>query len=194
MAWRRRVPAWTPAAQQARWRAGGWGDGRRSPSASHRCRTGRTGHGPGFRAHECRESDRHRTGATGRGRRSRDGRGICANRSRCAAPAWVRIAGFSGTSRSTPCGRPSTWASIQVSSVSNCSGVHPDAPKPPGRLTEATTSRQWLNARRGIRYRAGGRVRCSRGGGLVGWAARRRGSVGTDWRVGTRVAMAGGDP
>jgi hypothetical protein len=47
---------------------------------------------------------------------------------------------------------PSTWSSIHFSSCSIDSGeceVAPSTPKPPARLTAATTSRQWLKASRG---------------------------------------------
>src|SRR5271154_6799906 len=59
---------------------------------------------------------------------------------------------FSGNSRSRPYGLPSTWSSIHFSSVRTDSAVWPVAPstpKPPARLTAATTSRQWLKANRG---------------------------------------------
>src|ERR671932_869908 len=44
------------------------------------------------------------------------------------------------------------FSSIQLSSISSCSGVKPAAPstpKPPALLTATTTSRQWLKASRG---------------------------------------------
>src|SRR5512144_3003660 len=53
---------------------------------------------------------------------------------------------------STPYGLPSTCSSIHLSSISSCSGENasaPSTPKPPARLTAATTSRQWLNAKIG---------------------------------------------
>src|SRR3954451_17236104 len=53
---------------------------------------------------------------------------------------------------STPYGLPSTWSSIHASSISSDSGVKlapPSTPKPPARLTAATTSRQWLKANSG---------------------------------------------
>src|SRR5947208_526056 len=53
---------------------------------------------------------------------------------------------------SVPYGLPSTCSSIQVSSVSSSSGVKasaPSTPRPPARLTAATTSRQWENAKIG---------------------------------------------
>src|SRR6185437_7666683 len=51
-----------------------------------------------------------------------------------------------------PYGLPSTWSSIHFSSCSIDSGecvVAPSTPKPPARLTAATTSRQWLKASSG---------------------------------------------
>src|SRR4051794_21484189 len=54
--------------------------------------------------------------------------------------------------RSTPYGLPSQWSSIQASSISSSSGVNasaPSTPKPPARLTAATTSRQWEKAKIG---------------------------------------------
>jgi len=59
---------------------------------------------------------------------------------------------FSGISTSSPYGLPSTWSSIHFSSCSTDSGecaVAPSTPKPPARLTAATTSRQWLKASSG---------------------------------------------
>src|SRR3954471_11682901 len=54
--------------------------------------------------------------------------------------------------RSTPYGLPSQWSSIHASSISSSSGVNasaPSTPKPPARLTAATTSRQCENAKMG---------------------------------------------
>src|SRR6059058_1468395 len=54
--------------------------------------------------------------------------------------------------RSTPYGLPSQWSSIHASSISSSSGVYasaPSTPKPPARLTAATTSRQCENAKIG---------------------------------------------
>jgi hypothetical protein len=59
---------------------------------------------------------------------------------------------LAGRSTSTPYGFPPLWLSIQSSSVSSSSTVWdaaPNTPKPPRRLTSATTSRQWLNAKIG---------------------------------------------
>src|SRR5947209_2437391 len=59
---------------------------------------------------------------------------------------------FSGSSTSMPYGLPSQCSSIHFISTSRVSGVNatpPSTPKPPARLTAATTSRQWLNANRG---------------------------------------------
>src|SRR6266498_3021312 len=53
---------------------------------------------------------------------------------------------------SVPYGLPSTCSSIQLSSMSSSSGVYasaPSTPKPPARLTAATTSRQCENAKIG---------------------------------------------
>src|SRR5947207_12370232 len=53
---------------------------------------------------------------------------------------------------STPYGLPSTCSSIHESSTSSSSGSNasaPSTPKPPARLTAATTSRQWENAKIG---------------------------------------------
>src|SRR3954447_17626260 len=53
---------------------------------------------------------------------------------------------------STPYGLPSTWSSIPATSISSDTGVKlapPSTPKPPARLTAATTSRQWLKANSG---------------------------------------------
>src|SRR6266550_495874 len=53
---------------------------------------------------------------------------------------------------SVPYGLPSTCSSIQLSSTSSSSGSNasaPSTPKPPARLTAATTSRQWENAKIG---------------------------------------------
>src|SRR6266498_2039752 len=53
---------------------------------------------------------------------------------------------------SVPYGLPSTCPSIQLSSMSSSSGVYasaPSTPKPPARLTAATTSRQCENAKIG---------------------------------------------
>src|SRR5918996_490427 len=44
------------------------------------------------------------------------------------------------------------FSSIQLSSISSCSGVNPTAPrtpKPPALLTATTTSRQWVKAKIG---------------------------------------------
>src|SRR4051794_41162021 len=54
--------------------------------------------------------------------------------------------------RSTPYGLPSMLSSIHLSSISSSSGVNaraPSTPSPPARLTAATTSRQWENAKIG---------------------------------------------
>ena len=59
---------------------------------------------------------------------------------------------FSGISTSSPYGLPSVCSSIHFSSCSIVSGecaVAPSTPKPPARLTAATTSRQWLKASSG---------------------------------------------
>src|SRR5437660_6354175 len=53
---------------------------------------------------------------------------------------------------STPYGLPSTCSSIQHNSISRSSGLYasaPSTPKPPARLTAATTSRQCENAKIG---------------------------------------------
>src|SRR2546426_6966200 len=53
---------------------------------------------------------------------------------------------------STPYGFPPTCSSSQRSSTSSCSfekASAPSTPSPPARLTAATTSRQWLKAKRG---------------------------------------------
>jgi hypothetical protein len=45
---------------------------------------------------------------------------------------------------------PSTVPSIHFNSISSCSALNasaPSMPMPPARLTAATTSRQWLNAK-----------------------------------------------
>src|SRR5579859_3342825 len=59
---------------------------------------------------------------------------------------------FSGIRTSMPNGLPSAWSCIHWSSVRTDLGewpVAPSTPKPPARLTAATTSRQWLKATRG---------------------------------------------
>ncbi len=62
------------------------------------------------------------------------------------------VAMFSGISTSMPKGLPPAWSSIHLSSSRTEAAewaVAPNTPKPPARLTAATTSRQWLKASRG---------------------------------------------
>src|SRR5688500_3770349 len=57
-----------------------------------------------------------------------------------------------GITMSTPYGSSPTCSSSHASSTSSCSASKakaPSTPRPPARLTAATTSRQWLNAKIG---------------------------------------------
>src|SRR5439155_13408982 len=78
--------------------------------------------------------------------------GIIASNAVLSSAAISPAASEFGMTTSTPYGFPPTCSSIQSSSTSSWSFENasaPITPSPPARLTAATTSRQWLNAKIG---------------------------------------------
>ena len=151
-------------------------------------------------------------GGTSKRRRMSSTKFLCSSsiRSRSSSrsrPPSSEPANFCGTSRSTPNGLPLTSASIQLRSMSSCSGewaTAPSTPHPPALVTAATTSRQWLKAKIGTSmptrsvaavrmrsaYQVGGRIRRSarRSATSVGNRPSLAASARTDWVV-SKIAI-----